>query len=443
MYCRRLRLALNNTLSTVVKSPTLHPYSGESEKVHERNDSDLGDLFLRRRLGIALIVSILSILTLTIWVLATVPPTSRDALTHHLALPKLWIIHGGFIEIPELIFSYYPMNLNLLYSIPLLFGNDILPKYIHFFFALATAGLIYSYLQQRTSRLLSLLGALLFLSTPVIVKLAISAYVDLGLIFFTWASIYHLLKWTDTGQSPKYLILSAIFCGLGLGTKYNGLVVLLLLTLSVPIFTIRRPGAGRIRVRHAMGYSILFFVIAMTVFSPWMIRNYRLTGNPVYPMYNQLIGNHSVNFEISNMTMKPWLQRKLIYQESALETAFIPIRIFFQGKDDDPRYFDGKLNPILCLFPIFVLLGRKKSGEKAKLDQGFLIAFSILFLFIASFLVDMRIRYISPIIPPLVVLTVFSIEKMQGWIDSIKQYYVRNFFRWFLVGSNTSIISGR
>ena len=30
--------------------------------------------------------------------------------------------------------------------------------------------------------------------------------------------------------------------------------------------------------------------------------------------------------------MKPWLQRKLIYKESALETALIPIRIFFQGK---------------------------------------------------------------------------------------------------------------
>ena len=36
-----------------------------------------------------------------VWVLllASVPPVSRDALTHHLALPKLWIQRGGLNEI--------------------------------------------------------------------------------------------------------------------------------------------------------------------------------------------------------------------------------------------------------------------------------------------------------------------------------------------------------
>ena len=66
--------------------------------------------------------------------LASVPPTSRDALTHHLAVPKLYLQHGGIYEIPWLEFSYYPMNLDLLYMIPLAFGNDIIPKVFTFFF---------------------------------------------------------------------------------------------------------------------------------------------------------------------------------------------------------------------------------------------------------------------------------------------------------------------
>ena len=28
-------------------------------------------------------------------VLASVPPVSRDALTHHLAVPKIWVEQGG------------------------------------------------------------------------------------------------------------------------------------------------------------------------------------------------------------------------------------------------------------------------------------------------------------------------------------------------------------
>ena len=42
-------------------------------------------------------------------------PISRDALTHHLYLPRLYLQHGGIYEIPDLVFSYYPMNLDLLY----------------------------------------------------------------------------------------------------------------------------------------------------------------------------------------------------------------------------------------------------------------------------------------------------------------------------------------
>ena len=150
-----------------------------------------------------LIVFCLLILIITVLVMAAVPPVSRDALTHHLAIPKLWIEKGGMVEIPNLDFSYYPMNLDLLYVIPMLFGNDILPKYIHFLFALATAWLIYAYLKQRTTRALSLGGALLFLSTPVIVKLSINVYVDLGLIFFSWASIFYLLTWHATHTQRK------------------------------------------------------------------------------------------------------------------------------------------------------------------------------------------------------------------------------------------------
>jgi len=75
--------------------------------------------------------------------LCLVPPVSRDALTHHLAVPKLYMEHGGIHEIPSIPASYNPMNLDLLYLIPLYFGNDITPKFIHLSFALLTAWLIF------------------------------------------------------------------------------------------------------------------------------------------------------------------------------------------------------------------------------------------------------------------------------------------------------------
>ena len=134
------------------------------------------------------LVILLAVLVTGIVVLASVPPVSRDALIHHLAIPKLYLKHGGIYEIPGARWSYYPMNLDLLYLIPLYFGNDIIPKYIHFAFALLTALLIFRYLKKRLAVIYALLGVMVFLSLPVIIKLSITAYVDLGLIFFSTAS---------------------------------------------------------------------------------------------------------------------------------------------------------------------------------------------------------------------------------------------------------------
>ncbi|HBZ54809.1 MAG TPA: hypothetical protein DEO88_05340, partial [Syntrophobacteraceae bacterium] len=70
-----------------------------------------------RKLGavsIGAVVVALAFVATAILLLAAVPPVDRDALTHHLAVPKLYLQQGGMVEIPWVPFSYYPMNLDLL-----------------------------------------------------------------------------------------------------------------------------------------------------------------------------------------------------------------------------------------------------------------------------------------------------------------------------------------
>ena len=353
----------------------------------------------------------LLLLVFSVLIMAAVPPVTRDALTHHLAVPKLWIKNGGMYEIPQITFSYYPMNLDLIYVIPLIIGNDIVPKYIHLLFGIATALSIYTFLKKRTTLAYALLGALIFLSTPVIVKLSISVYVDLGLIFFSWVSIYYIFEWDRSFFQMKKLLLAAVCCGIGIGTKYNGLLVLFLLTLSVQFIYLRNfKTAPFLTSPKTLLPAVIFFSVAMTIFSPWMIKNLKWTGNPVYPLYNHLFTRESGSERHLNKTMKPWLQRKLIYHETAIETTLIPARIFFQGQDDNPKYFDGKLNPILFFFPLLSFIRFKTLDIHSKSELIVMGCFAILYLLYASFIVDMRVRYISPILPPLVIMTVYGIK---------------------------------
>ncbi|WP_319410115.1 phospholipid carrier-dependent glycosyltransferase [uncultured Desulfosarcina sp.] len=371
---------------------------------------------------------------ITIAIMASVPPVSRDALTHHLAVPKLWIEDGFFKELPSIPFSYYPMNLDLLYSIPLIFGNEIVPKYIHFAFGLLTAYLIYSHLRSRLDQFYALLGALFFLSIPVIIKLSTTAYVDLGLIFFTTATLFMLIEWAESGFSSKHLVLAALSCGLALGTKYNGLIVLFLLTCAVP-FLYLRGRSDRIfktiplNQLKALGWGVFFFTLSLLVFSPWMIRNINLTGNPIYPLYNNIFSNPSEHPSVDEdddaingggKTGKKdpgwgnFAVRKVIYGELPWEIALIPIRVFFEGVDDDPKRFDGRLNPFLIILPVLLFLFGSDPTHHRKIEYRFLSLFSIAYLTFAFFRVDMRIRWISPIVPPLVVLCMYALAEIQG-----------------------------
>jgi hypothetical protein len=361
--------------------------------------------------------------------LAGVPPVDRDGLTHHLYVPKLYLQNGGIYEIPYIPFSYYPMNLDLLYMLPLYFNNDIAPKYIHFAFAIITAIMIFKYLTKRLDKEHAMLGALFFLTVPVIVRLSSTVYVDLGLICFLFASILCIFNWIESGFKLKPLVLSSFFCGLALGTKYNGLLGLFLLGMFIPFVYVRyhnNIGSNSFGTKSKIyltvktfGWAALFVFISLLVFSPWMYRNFKWTDNPVYPLYNSFFNTDKFHSKIvtedesetvlgKRSKMTHIQIRKEVYGESWIEIALIPFRVFFQGKDDSPKYFDGKLNVFLLVLPIFAFIGFRNNESQVKIEILLMLAFSVFMLLYACAMTGTRIRYFSPIIPPLVILSIFG-----------------------------------
>jgi 4-amino-4-deoxy-L-arabinose transferase-like glycosyltransferase len=379
-----------------------------------------------------LVTAIVLLFAIGIGIIAGVPPVSRDALTHHLAVPKLYLKHGGLVELPGIAFSYYPMNLDLLYLVPLFFGNDILPKYIHFTFAVLTAGLIYVYMKGRLGGGYGLAGVLLFISLPVIVKLSTTVYVDLGLVFFSFASLYFLMHWREDRFRWQYLILSAVFCGLALGTKYNGLLVFCLHTLFVAFISAPKTPASVDETGPAIGesrsgafmrpllYMGVYAGVALIVFSPWAVRNIIWKGNPVYPLYHSVFQTVASDADASPETefetlggkfQPPVYTRKLLYGESWWYAALTPLRIFVEGRDDDPQFFDGRLNPYLLLLTLLALWRLRADPARIRFEKKLLVAFAGCYLLFVFFSADMRIRYVAPIIAPMALLAVYGLQR--------------------------------
>jgi hypothetical protein len=358
--------------------------------------------------------------------LCLMPPVSRDALIHHLAIPKLWIRHGGFFETPWAVFSYFPMNVDLLYLVPLYFGNDRVPAFIHLLFGWGTGYLVYRYLKAQAGNVWGLLGLLVFVSTPMIIRLSITAYVDLGMIFFTTASVLAYLRWRDGSYADgKWLLLSAVFMGLAAGSKYNALISWLFLNLAVCYLYAKDTG----KQLPAIRWGLIFFLVALVVVSPWFVKNLILKGNPIYPLMDNLFqfihgGRETLAFIAADEAEKGWgynllRNRALLYGEEAWQILLLPLRIFFEGRDHSPQHFDGVLNPLFALAIPCAFVGSRKGSRL------FFFLF-IAFVFLVSILMaDVRIRYILPILPFLTILAVMGIRNATEWLASRRQSSLR------------------
>jgi len=370
------------------------------------------------------------------FILNLTPPISRDALIHHLAVPKLWLEYGGFYEIPWADYAYYPMNINLLYTLCLYFKNDIAPKFIHLGFGLATGWLIYLYLNQKFGRNLGLLGMVIFITTPIVIWLSTSAYIDLGMTFFTTGSILAFIKWRDSEYSQfKWFLISSFCMGMAIGSKYNALIAWFIVNLMLMFSYVRDTN----RQTGVLQYGILFFVITVLVASPWYLKNYLQTGNPFYPLFDNFIKSlhhQPVQEALQRQAIEKTGQisffkmREIMYGESLWETLLIPIRMFFQGKDNSYQYFQGSLNPILILFLPFVLL-KKRYGK----DKIFFVCFTVIFIFMAYFLTAKQVRYILPVLPFLAIIAVMGIKDV---MDKLKE---ETFLSSLQLGKNTKSIA--
>ena len=365
------------------------------------------------------------ILACLLWLLflALSPIVSRDALIHHMALPKLWLEQGIFSVDAYRTYAFYPSNLQAIYQAALFYKIEWLPKIVHALFLVATGYLVYQYLRRSgINNHLASLGFALTLTIPICQRLASQAYVDLGLLFFSTLALIYFLYWKQSNFAVmKFFYVAAIAAGLALGTKYNGMLIVAILCFLC-LLTYGQYSKTYIK---PLLYSGAFAAIAVALASPWLIRNYLASGgNPFYPLLTSLFPDSIDNVQ----PLYPVLDHRLLYRmvegESWVEIALLPLRIFFQGQDDNFLRFDGQLNPLMLALTPFAFIGRRRaksssatnSTDDAKpaatliSDRLILLLFAVLIILVSLGSHAIRIRYLIAMISPIVILNIYAID---------------------------------
>lgn len=321
-------------------------------------------------------------------VMNLVPPIARDELTYHLAVPALYVDAGRSVDLPFIVHAHFPMLLEMLY-LPLIAHLPAQStKYLHLAFGLAAGALVYLFLARRSAPRVALAAATLLVTTPTVLALGASAYVDLGLLFFSAVALLGLLRWSESGRRADLLV-AALGAGCAAAVKYNGLLVIVLLGGAAVLIGPRR---GTLR---AVGDAAVFGAVSLVPLLPWLVRNAFDTGNPVYPLLNTLVGGRPLP---EPPAVDVFSYRRALYGEGWLGILSVPLRVFVSGRDGDPARFDGVLNPVFLLGFAAALW---RGADRRDRVLGGVAAGFLGFAFVSTVF---RSRYVVPVLVPLALL---------------------------------------
>ena len=95
--------------------------------------SDFNDLNIR---SLIILLSSLSFLAYCIFFYITLAPTTTwDPLVYHYVMPSEWLAHGGFVNLPELMYSNFPASVELIWLAGMVLYDDILANHFTWWFA--------------------------------------------------------------------------------------------------------------------------------------------------------------------------------------------------------------------------------------------------------------------------------------------------------------------
>lgn len=324
-------------------------------------------------------IVVLFVCSLLLGLRALHPLVGADDISYHLPYARAFLEQHAIVVQDHLIYPFQTLDVNLLYSLGLMLGDEYFLRLLSISFMALIAFLIFDYLRDRVNCWIALIAPLIIFASERIMELSLAIYVDFAYAFFATMAFVAFLKWKECvnrEQATAFLVISALGVAQAASTKYFGLVCGFIVFLFFMAYS-------RSRIRDALVFS----GICAALGTGWYIRNLILAGNPVHPFMSDVFGYYIWNE--ADLTLN--LQELKSYGDSRSVSHYFKT----MGKNT------GVIFPLLVI-SVFIsawVKFRSQSTEKRQLAvlslsaAGISLLFSLFWYFSAH--VD---RYLLPVI---------------------------------------------
>jgi hypothetical protein len=211
------------------------------------------------------------------------PQVQFDALHYHFAMPRTILDHGRFIERPDIVQSYFPLGLEMVYVPALRFGGESTMTLLHWALAPMAIALVWGAADRFFGRPTGAIAAGLCFLTPLVFMEASSASSDLGMVFWLLAAGLALATYASQPR-VRLALMAGVFGGVALTFKLVSATYIVPLAVVFALVLLvqgRRPTA---LVKPGLAFALGGALLGM----PWLLLRWLQTANPVFPMYNNI-----------------------------------------------------------------------------------------------------------------------------------------------------------
>jgi hypothetical protein len=287
-----------------------------------------------------------------LWV-ALAPPIKYDALTYHLALPKIYLSQGILVFTPENPYWGHPQLVEMLYTWAAALGRSSTAAAFSWWAGVicltGLAGFTSQHFPSLTAthqqKSTAAAATVAFVLVGASARLMLGwAYTDLFSAWFGLALLQAFFCWLDTGDS-RWLLWGGVFAGMAVSTKYTAGIAAIVFFGGV--WVIR--GIRRLPVRS----WVISAGLALMVFLPWALKNTFTTGNPLFPYLVPTQWYSADRLASANLPPEGY---------QTFPQLVLPIYLTWAGVDSAPGP-GTDLGPLLILFALPALFAYRNQPK--------------------------------------------------------------------------------
>ncbi|MBI3036792.1 glycosyltransferase family 39 protein [Candidatus Woesearchaeota archaeon] len=224
------------------------------------------------------------------FIASAAPPTSADALVHHLTAPKIYLSEHGIVNIPSLqLMTEAPMSVNMIYLYGLQLLNGKLAQMTAWYLSFLAALAVFMITARITTKQAAVVAATLFATMPIFSVFNVRPYVDIPLAFFALLATHLFLQWLERNET-KHAVLTGLFMGMAVSAKNTGLLTGAAFAITIAVMFLRAPADKKARFA---AQAAIIGVVAAAMLAPWLIKSYLNTGDPMHPfLYEYFQGTY-------------------------------------------------------------------------------------------------------------------------------------------------------